>query len=644
MIKRKIVIDFEVYSDVDLTTAGAYKYSGSKTTLVRCLSYKIDKEPTLLWIPSLPFPKALLSITPEDTIYAFNATFEALIWEYVLRRDISKVPKIALTQWVDVQALCARFRFPHTLAAAAKAVGCDSAKLATGKRLIRVCCTPGYEPTKQDFQDLYAYCIIDTDATYEILTRLPAARLTDFEQRVWEQTFEMNLTGVPIDNVSVEAIIRYLKFYMEAMIEVLPEITDGFIQTAGQVKKIREFCAFHGVVLLDLQADTVDKALKRTDLPEEVETVLEIRQLIGMTAVKKYITIANYYNKGVVQGNLFYHGAGTGRWSGRAFQYHNLPRNSVPDPEVQIQRFIDKADIAKPVELAKALIRPMIKAPKGYQLIVSDYSSIENRFLAWICGDTYTLSLFEKDVCQYSDMAAYLYNIPIDQIGKNSDERQMGKVIILGCGFMMGKARFKAVAEDWGIYLTDAQATAVIKAYRAKYHLVVKSWYAISKTAKYAIQFPGKSYTTRMCTFSVVKDKVGRSWLRILLPSGRALMYMNPVLADDKYGVVPKYTGFSTKTYQMTSTALTPGLITENIVQAGARDVLAIGQLNIKDSMPEVKLSISVHDEAGGLIKVTDIKEDTLERFNRKLCVGAPWSKGLPLQAEGYIGPRYKKG
>lgn len=639
---RKIIFDFETYSVEDISKSGSFKYADHPSTRILCMSYKIDDAPTQLWIPSMDWPKELI-IQPEDKLMAFNATFEYLIWNRVgVRLHPEFFKPVSKSQFIDIQAICARYKFPIALGKVAIALDCTK-KLESGTRLIRICCSPGHYPTQKDYEDLYHYCIVDTDVTAEVLSKLPVEYLTPLEQELWELTLEMNERGVPIDEKAVSSILEYLAIYMDQMKNVLPEVTKGYVQTVGQIKKIRDYCSDNGVKMPNLQVETVKEFLGRDDLPDNVRTVLEIRQLTGMTSIKKFITIHNMVHNGYVHGNLFYHGAGTGRWSGRGFQFHNLPRAKTDEPEEWIKKFIAKEPIEKPIDIAKALIRPMIMAPDGYKLIVSDYSSIENRVLAWLADDWNTLKLFTDGICQYSDMASYLYKVPVEQIGKKSNERQMGKVIILGCGYQMGKKRFQAVAADWGFNLTLSEAESIVNAYRAKYQKVVRMWQSVNNAAQAAVRQQGKMFKSNGCFFKVVMDRTKTPWLRITLPSKRGLMYAKPSVEADTYGPVVKYKGFNSKIHQMASIALTPGLITENIVQATARDLLAIGKLNIRKYMPEVQLNLSVHDEAGGLIKDEDIYPGTMDKFNRLLCLKPEWAEGLPLEAEGYIEKRYKK-
>ncbi len=640
----KIIIDFESYCNLDITLVGANKYADHPSCRVLCMSYKIDDAPTQIWIAGANWPEDLREAinNPASKIYAFGATFEILIWRGPAKRDYPEYfVDLPISKFIDVRALCSRFRMPQNLSAAGKALECNTEKMAIGKRLIRVCCKPGHNPTQRDYADLYAYCIVDTDVLSEILDALPADHFTPLEQSLWELTFRINERGVPIDLQATKSIIKYINAYMTEMTTLLPEITNGLIQTPGQIQKIKQFCKLHGIDTPNLQADTVKKLLNQNDLPEDVRTVLEIRQLTGLSSLKKYTAIVNMENNGYVQGNLNYHRAGTGRWGGQGFQFHNLPRAKVDDPEKYIQKFINVEEIDKPAQIAKALIRPMICAPEGYSLIVSDYTSVENMFLAFCCDDLQTLNLFRNKECQYTDMASFLYNKPIEDITK--DERFFGKTIILGCGFQMGAIRFRDVAADQGIILNMAESESVIKAYRTKYRLVVKMWKAYNIAAIRAVQYPRKSFSTHKTIFKMVTANNGRQWLRVTLPSHRGLMYADPKVEEGRFGPVVAYTGFSSTTFQMKRIALTPGLITENIIQGSTRDILANGKLNIEKHMDEVVLNMSVHDEAGGLIKNSDIKDDTLDRFNYQMCKRLPWFLDLPLRAEGYIAKRYRK-
>ena len=643
----QLILDTETYSESDITVEGGFKYTTDPSTELTCMSYKIDSERTKLWyarkdkdIPNDLYNAVMDCSLGQGKALAFNATFDMRVWNLIVAPTFN-VPEIPLENWIDIQAVCARFKLPQNLKNAGVALGCLTEKMAVGKQLIRKCCKPGGNPTEQDYTDLCQYCIVDTDVLSEIKTRLPVWWLTKQEQKVWEMTYKMNDFGVPVDIKEADAIIKYLKIYMEGQVKILPELTKGFVSTPGQIAKIKQFCKNMGVELPNLAAETVTKYLAKDDLPEVVREVLQLRQELGKSSVKKFLTIHQMHNHGVVQGNLNYHGAGTGRWAGRGLQYHNLPRAKLRNPEEVIQQFIDRDFIKDPVGKAKAIIRPMIKAPEGHSLIVSDYSSIENRVLAWLAGDEQTLEGFRNNFDQYKDMASFLFKVPVEEIDKT--QRQLGKALILGCGFGMSANRFMTAAQTYGVFVDKIRAKFAVDAYRKKYRLIVKMWYKLADAVKFAVKYPGKKFETNKCTCIVLTDHVKHKWLRIVLPSGRALMYMNPKTGLGKFGPATFYKGVHPKTYQWVSKELTPGLLAENVTQAAARDVLCEGMLTVQQSMPEVKLVLCVHDEAGALIKDTDIRSNTMREFNFHLCVDQAYRHDLPLAAEGYIEKRYKK-
>lgn len=645
---KKMIIDFETYSEVDIGKAGMYNYVADPSTRALCLAYRIAGQKTKLWVEGDPIPESWKDITPKTKIYGINVAFDFYIWNGCFRKAYPEVPEISLSQCIDISAIALRCKMPASLDKLARTLGCDNQKLAIGKQLIRLCCTPGHNPKIEHFQDLHKYCIADVDATSEILSKLPVDELTDTEQKLWELTARMNRTGVPIDIEAVQGIIKYLARYTAELKKELPVLTNGAVMTPGQTARMKKYCLDHGVNIPNMQADTVTKYLEK-DIPENVKRLLEIRQMAGRTSVTKFLKLDELKHKSekygwVVQGNLLYYGAGTGRWAGRGFQYHNLPRAKVDNPQEYIDRFLaNDPTIEQPIKTASALIRPMIKAPEGFKLLVSDYSSIENRVLAWMCDDQKTLDLFREGKCQYIDMASFMYNIPYEQVDKKSEQRQMGKAVVLGCGYMMGAARFMDVAADWGFSITLAESQGIIDKYRKRYILVKNMWFAYANAVMSAMRNPGKVIKTHRCSISYASDRNGLKWLRIVLPSGRPLLYFDPRIEKGKYGMGVTYSGYSSTIHSMQRTTLTPGLITENIVQATARDILAAAKLRLVDAMPEAEIILSVHDEIGCVIAEKYVDEGLMERYSEILCKKMTWCEDLPLEAVGYISERYRK-
>ena len=496
----------------------------------------------------------------------------------------------------------------------------------------------GRDYTQTEAAQFVSYCKDDVNATYHLVKALPSDTLAPKEYEIWLLTQKMNLLGLPIDTETADKIFMYIDGFTEDLVKTMPKLTDGMVQKPTQAKRIIEWCATQGLKLDNLQAGTVDQLMAQSDLPANIRKVMQLRQMLGRSSTAKYRKISEMVYDGRVHGNLQYHGAHTGRWAGRGLQLQNLPRAKVKDPEKYIQAFRNFESVEDPVNVAKALIRPMICAPEGRTLIVADYSSIENRVLAYCADDTATLKLFKQDLDQYKDMASFLYNTTYEAVTK--DQRQLGKVIVLGCGFGMGGNKFQAVAQGWGIELSTAEATWAVDAYRSKYPKVKQLWYTARNSMVNALRNPGSAFKiNQVATAKYAKDRNGAPWLIVMLCSGRSILYYKPFI-DPEGGL--GYHGINPYSKKFDKLRMTPGTCAQNIVQALARDCMAEGLLNVDERMPEIDLIGTVHDEALGETDEDRGNEVTLAEFNKNLC-DIPWAPGLPVKAEGYIAKRYRK-
>ncbi len=654
----KLWIDFETYSRVDIKKQGGKQYCTSDTTQVICLGYAFNDEPVELWTPAQMFPQRVAKhVEGGGKVYAHNILFDRRIWNNVLCRDFDNTVKLPLGQCVDTVALCQTYTLPASLKAAGEAMCIALPKLETGVRLIKKCCNPDkngkqpqYHQLKLEFQELFKYCKRDVEAMRMVVNSLPRQELIPIEQKIWELTAQMNEQGLPIDTEAVTAILKYLSKYSKERMKQVALITSGQVNTVNQIQKIKEWCEEQNYVLDNMQADTIIRVLEDVEAPEQVKKLLRLRQELGRTSTAKYKKINELVipgsTTGTVYDNLQFHNSTTGRWGGRGFQMQNLPRASVPYPEEMIEKFKTGEDIHDPVGVSKALIRPMIKAPSGQILIVSDYSSIENRALAWLANDKETLKGFADNFDQYKDMASTVYQVPYDRV--NKEQRQIGKIIILGCGYQMGARRFKEVCTQWGVVVSDEEAKHLVGVYREKYHLVKSMWYNLQKAVVRAV-LSGQRQKFNLLNIGTATVN-GIRWLAVQLPSGKAIYYMQPQVEErpipgfESMGPVPTVTkmGMNSYTRKWTRLAVSPGTLTENAVQATAREIMAQGMLNVAREMPEITLSLTVHDELGGTIDRDLATLETMTKFNKCLC-SIPWASGLPLEAEGYFSRRYKK-
>lgn len=662
--------DFETYSEVDITTAGGYAYAHDDSTNPICFTWAIDDEPVELWTPRDPAPERLLNAVSNGAqFYAHNMKFDRRIWNTIMVRDFGW-PFIDIDNCTDSMALCATYGLPLGLGAAGEAMGIKMQKAATGKALIKLLCSPkkGGQPHYTDpnyhskFREMFAYGIRDTEAMRELVGCLPKNRLIPQEHEIWKLTYNMNEAGLPIAYEEVIAIRDYLTKYVTEKSKIIPGLVDNAFQKITQTIKIKEWCHAQGYLIPDTTAATVILALEDPACPANVKEVLALRQELGKSSVAKYLkleaqAVPDKTGQYWIYDNLEFHGAGPGRWTGRGFQMHNLPRAKVKDPEAVIQQFMLNEPVYDPVGKGKALIRPMIRVPKDHKLFVLDYDSIENKVLHWLADDQDALVDFRDGVDQYITMASARYKVPYGEIkaGREAEDpvykamRQMGKVIILGAGFGMGKDTFVTTAKDqFGMTVSEEEADEAIKAYRLKYHLVKKLWNDLKVAAVRAV-LSGKRQTVRKITFGLGVSK-GRRWLAMKLPSGKCVYYCDPKVEQrfipkfEQMGKVPTIThyGRSPKTGQWTRMPLIPGRITENAVQGTAREVMAQGLLNVQERMSEMTLVGTVHDEGLGLVHERDITDDTMAKFNHLLC-DIPWAKDCPITASGYVGNRYKK-
>jgi len=634
-MKPQIVMDFETKSDIDLSKAGSVKYLNGKDADIICLGYKIEDEPTELWIPGHDLPDCVKN--PDNyTWVAHNAQFDFHVW-HMIGAIKYNFPSNRLQNWVDTMALCGRFTYPQALEKAGKVLELNIQKNPRGKALIKKICCPPFQYTHSELFEFYEYCKDDVRTTKQLLQALPASALSEDEQRIWMLTARMNLHGLPVDVKAAKQIYKLTEIYKEEQNKLLPSLTDGVITKATQAARIKKWLNNKGIKAANLQAATVETLLERLDLKDDVRTVLTLRKELGRSSTAKFLKVIDQEYKGRIYMNQRYYGANTGRWAGMGFQLHNLPRSKVTDAQPIIDSFFDLSILeGNPIDAAKSIVRGMICAPPGYRIAAADYSSIENRILAWVAHDVKTVQLFEDGLDQYIDMASFLYKVAYDQV--TEDQRQFGKIIILGCGFGLGWKGFQKKAAEFGIFLTDAKAKAAVDAYRAMYPLVKSLWYRCHNAAIAAVRNPGTEFPVNDIVYKVIADRNKTAWLQCKLPSSRNLYYNKPHLHEDDFGIGVSAWGINPYSKQWMPLKIIPGRYVENVVQALARDVLASGKLNLDHA--KYKVIGSIHDEA--LCEVHK-DNDCLKDICDLMCINPPWATGLPLAAAGMVEKRYRK-
>lgn len=638
-MKDLVVIDFETQSAVPIE-AGLMNYFTAPFVRPLCLSYKINKEPTKLWKPPQPSP-----FNPNKSIvYGFNVMFDILAWNMLC----PNFTPIKLKNCVDIMAVCGRFTYPQNLDDATHLLNKRTTKSASGKRLIKKICMPPFRYDPAELIELYKYCVQDTESTYELLHKLPALTLSKLEQQVWVLTQEINLRGLPVDPESAELLIQNVNLYLREETGRLQDLTDGAIQTPGQCVAIKKWVNENSDLNLSgVGADVIEQVFlgDTSMVPEEVLEVLKIRKDVGQSSVKKLEHIINASHNSRLYFNLHYYKARTGRYAGKGFQIHNLPRDAV-SPEmfsVLFKQFQDRSIFFEseksPVDYAKMMIRGLVSPTNPlYSLVWFDYANIESRMLFWLARDFVALETYRRGEDHYVNMAAYiLFKDPKDITPK---ERFLGKQAILLCGYGGGAAKLQHTANSYRIMDVSYElAKKAVDGYRKKHKKVKDSWYALADKAMYAVENFNETFETLDIKFKKVRDKTKVPWLRVTIPSGRNLYYNSPSVRRGNYGPEIAFMGMEGKSKTWSKLSLSPQMIIENIIQALARDILIYHKLAINKKYPII---FSVHDEI--CCEVEDTEAANCFKFMGTQMINPPfWCADLPLDVEGKTAKRWGK-
>jgi len=660
MTMVEVSIDFETYSECDIK-AGVWKYSEHPSTEILCLKYSVGNQQPREYKHG--DSKEVLSdlfdlIQSSCKLRAWNANFERAIWENVAVKKLGWV-NVAVEQWIDDMAMAAYYAYPLSLKRCGDALKLEQEHLkdTKGVFLLNKFSKPR-KPTKNNpsertlpsddpeaYQDLLNYCHQDVKSQQAIVEGLPKQHLPDHEQEAWTLDSKINSNGILIDLKMAEGAIKLLAQHEENLLQELRTLTDGEVQTAKQRDKFLNWLRNNGCNIEDLQKATISNYLSdessRSNLSEKALKGLQIRQELGLASVAKYkAMIASACKDGRVRGTLQFLGATrTGRFAGRLIQIQNFPRGKhLEDEEIaKIQQadysyFKDKGDSVTKV-ISNGL-RQAIIAPEGKQLGIADYSSIENRVLAWYANDNKSLEDFRTGADQYKVMAASLFNVNYEDV--TPEQRFTGKVIILGCGYSMSGKTFHSHANGvFGMDLSLEHAEMYVAKYRQTYNKNVKLWRDLDTAAKQALRNVGKAFAVGGKPNGRVIYKVIGNNLYCRLPSGRNLCYPEAKLVNEngrdqitfKAEIMQKWV--VSRTYG--------GKLCENICQATSRDLLIEALKNLDNN--GYKTVAHVHDE---ILCELEPNQSLDEMIN--IMVQPPkWAETLPLKAEGFIGSRYKK-
>lgn len=657
-MQHHLSIDIETKSSVDITKAGAYRYAQSEDFEILLFAYKYDEEDVQLVDLTVEerIPERILTalMNPNVVKHAYNAAFE---W-YCLNTAGYRTP---LEQWNCTMIHGLYCGYTAGLDATGKAIGLpqDKQKLSTGKALIRYFCTP-CKPTKSNggrswnlpkhapekWELFREYCKQDVVTENEILKRLQAFPVPKEEQRLWRMDILMNAYGVRVDTNLIAGALAIDSHSTECLTAEAFRITG--LANPNSATQLQQWLSGKDVDIPNLQKATVEEYLQREDLPDDARKILEIRQQLGKTSIKKYVAMdtakgADDRVRGLTQ---FYGANRTGRWAGRLVQLQNLPRNYLKTLDYARNLVKDKNyDGIKLLygnvpDTLSQLIRTAFIPSGGNKFVVADFSAIEARVIAWLAGEQWVNEVFATHGKIYEATASQMFHVPIEKIAKGNPEyslRQKGKVATLALGYQGGTAALIAMgALNMG--LTEEELPDIVQRWRSANPRIRDLWYAVEQAALTTMQ-TAQPQGIYGLIFRYEGDLVyGQSFLTVQLPSGRKLFYPKPFLQENQFGkmAIHYYTvGQQTRKWEVASTY--GGKMTENIVQAIARDCLAETLKRI-DRMG-LQVVFHVHDE----VIIDAPASITVDEICDLMAEPIPWAPGLILKGAGFESDYYMK-
>lgn len=673
-------LDYETYCDLDIKKVGVFRYTEHRSFELLLLAYQFEGEKRRIVdiANGEKIPNRVLRAMVDDTIVktGYNVLFEFLATGARLATKILRLTGKALVyrQWRCTMVKTMMLGYPGGLERVSSVIGLEQ-KDPRGKRLITKFCTPKKPTAKNpsvrvlpedawdDWYDFKEYCLQDV-ATEESIDHYTNyfSELPEFEKPLFEMDYEINSFGVGIDMKLVRAAIALNEVYISEQLAKITRITGidnpnsgpqlltwlnielggpGAVNTKMVVGKTGKLIkkTFYSVIE-KLDKETVAEWLKREDISREVRAVLELRQKIAKTSISKYYAMRQaVMTDGRVRGTLQYVGAGrTWRWAGRLIQVHNFPKNEVPGLEYLRQLVLEGN--RELIELLygdvsyclSQLLRTALVPREGYKLVISDFSAIEARVVAWLANEKWRLKAIREGRDIYVASYAQMFNVPESAVTKAM--RQIGKVAELALGYQGGVNALGTM--DKKKLLVEEEKPGIVSAWREASPAIVALWDNLNRAAIACVR------ERRRVQAGHIAFELKNNTLYMVLPSGRKLSYLRPRLDEDKWGRdCVSYEGTNQKTGKWGRIKLYGGLLTENAAQAIARDLLAIKTYQIKNTH-FYECPLHVHDE--NVWEVPTTNTVAMTNVNRIMAAeDIDWAKGLPLNAVTFESPFYRK-
>lgn len=686
MAKHKdLFIDIETYSSVDIKSCGSYKYIESPDFEILIIGYAFDDEDVqvidLAQGEEMPDEFAEALFDEDIKKHAHNAVFE--------RNAFKRVGyDIPIEQWYCTLVKSAYCGLPLGLDQVSKVLDLQDKKLDTGKALIKYFSCP-CKPTKingmrtrnypwdapEKWEMYKTYNKYDVLSEREIYYRLSKYSIPPFERSLYILDQHINDRGILVDKELAESAIAVDEQYTQMLMDESKSIT--MLDNPNSVAQLKKWYIANYADLVDatlsmkdieylktangqfydkanqsMAADAIKMLLKLDavqDIPE-LRTVLENRQKLGRSSVKKYYTMMNCAMKdGRVRGTFQFYGANrTGRWAGRLVQLQNLSKNHVENIDLP-RELIRKRDwdtvnmiYGDVSDILSQLVRTTFIAPKGMLYSVADFSAIEARVVSWLADEEWRMDVFRGDGKIYEAAGARMFNVPIEAITKGSDLRAKAKNAELALGYGGSLGAMKRMGGD-KMGMSDAEMMHIVKLWRTSNPSIVELWAEIEACAHEAVRYHRRVVgTPRNLVFDCDDD-----YFTVQLPSGRKLFYYHPVFKEKKVGKSTKtskilhYEGLNQETKQWGLIDTYGGKLTENIVQAISRDLIGYAMENLESN--GFGITMHVHDEAIAEVHDNGDADKWLDKMINIMKQPPDWASDLPLNAAGFTSPYYQK-
>ncbi|CEP83720.1 DNA polymerase [Paraclostridium sordellii] len=673
---KTISIDIETYSNIDLTKSGVYKYiEGDFEILLIAYAYNDDEVKIIDLKNGDKIPQQFKKDLFDENIIktAFNANFERICLSKYFNKKLS--PK--MFRCTQVHSLY--LGLPHGLDKVAKTLRLKEEKLEEGKSLIRffmkkenIDLINSKEDSKEKlevikkYEAFKKYCINDVVVERSIRKFLEKVKIPKIEQKLWELDQEINDRGVLIDKKLLENACICDEKFKEDLMKKLKSITK--VDNPKSNNQIKTYLKPMGIEVSSLNKESIENLLKSEEVlnhkkHEEIKEVLNLRSRLNKTSTKKYEAMKRCIcSDDRIRGLFQFYGANrTGRWAGRLVQVQNLPQNKLENLEEirsiiindygnelpsrdGYKKYTNKENYYNQNKSIKVnedissilsqLIRTTFIPKKNHRFIIADFSAIEARITSYIANERWRLDVFNTHGKIYEASAAKMFKVDIDEITKESELRQKGKIAELALGYQGGVGALVTMGA-YNMNLCEGDLIEIVKAFRSSNTNIVSLWKKAEKAFIKAVKDKTVVNIDKNISF-IYEGNI----LFIKLPSGRRLSYIRPRVdfnnAFNKYIIT--YEGVDSISKKQTRLTTYGGKLVENIVQAIARDVLGYAMLNLKDR--GFNIVMHVHDE---IVVEVENNISSVEEVCEIMCEENPYLKDLKLKADGFESRYYKK-